>query len=276
MKGRLSVYVPSGKYQLYADSIEPKGAGALQLAYEQLRRQLHGEGLFDPARKRPLPMLPRRIGIVTSLEGAAVRDMIRVLRTRRVPADLVIAPTRVQGEGAAIEIARAIARIARVPHVDVVIVGRGGGSLEDLWAFNEERVARAIAACPVPVISAVGHETDTTIADFVADVRAATPSQAAEIVVQTGQRVPRPDCQRAPPDGPVAAQPSRSPTDGPACESSSDRPSRDFAIASSIATGNESTCTIDSARRYGHGCSARRTACATSPAASTSSTRNDS
>ena len=138
VKGRLSVYVPSGKYQLYADSIEPKGAGALQLAYEQLRRQLHGEGLFDPARKRPLPMLPRRIGIVTSLEGAAVRDMIRVLRTRRAPADLVIAPTRVQGEGAAIEIARAIARIARVPDVDVVIVGRGGGSLEDLWAFNEE------------------------------------------------------------------------------------------------------------------------------------------
>jgi exodeoxyribonuclease VII large subunit len=184
VKGRLSVYVPSGKYQLYADSIEPKGAGALQLAYEQLRKRLQSEGLFDPGRKRPLPMLPRRIGIVTSLDGAAVRDIVRVLRTRRVPADLVISPTRVQGEGAATEIARAITRLVRVPQVDVVIVGRGGGSLEDLWAFNEEVVARAIAACPVPVIAAIGHETDTTIADFVADVRAATPSQGAEIVVR--------------------------------------------------------------------------------------------
>ncbi len=156
----------------------------LQLAYEQLRRRLQAEGLFAPARKRPLPMLPRRIGIVTSLEGAAVRDIVRVLRTRRAPSEIVISPTRVQGEGAAAEIARAIARLARVPDVDVIIVGRGGGSLEDLWAFNEEVVARAIAACPVPVIAAIGHETDTTIADHVADVRAATPSQAAEIVVR--------------------------------------------------------------------------------------------
>ena len=184
VKGRVSVYVPRGRYQLLADSIEPKGAGALQVAFEQLKKRLQAEGLFDPARKRPLPMLPRRIGVVTSLEGAALRDVLRVLRTRRAPADIVISPTRVQGEGAGAEIARAIARVSRVAGVDVLIVGRGGGSLEDLWAFNEEVVARAIAASPVPVIAAVGHEVDTTMADFVADVRAATPSQAAEIVVR--------------------------------------------------------------------------------------------
>jgi exodeoxyribonuclease VII large subunit len=184
VKGRLSVYVPRGRYQLMADSIEPRGAGALQLAFEQLKQRLQTEGLFDAARKRPLPMLPRRIGVVTSIEGAALRDVLRVLRTRRAPADIVISPTRVQGEGASAEIARAIARVCRVPGVDVLIVGRGGGSIEDLWAFNEEVVARAIAAAPIPVIAAVGHEVDTTIADFVADVRAATPSQAAELVVR--------------------------------------------------------------------------------------------
>jgi exodeoxyribonuclease VII large subunit len=183
-KGRVSVFAPRGRYQLMVDAIEPRGEGALRLAFDQLRARLQAEGLFAPARKRPLPMLPRRIGVVTSLDGAALRDVIRVLRTRRAPAEIVISPTRVQGDGAAGEIARAIARVARVPDVDVVIVGRGGGSLEDLWAFNEEVVARAIAACPVPVIAAVGHEVDTTIADFVADVRAATPSQAAEIVVR--------------------------------------------------------------------------------------------
>lgn len=184
VKGRLSVYAPRGRYQLLADSVEPKGAGALQLAFQQLKARLQAEGLFDPARKRTLPMLPRRIGVVTSIEGAALRDVLRVLRTRRAPADIVISPTRVQGDGASAEIARAIRRVTRVPGVDVLIVGRGGGSIEDLWAFNEEIVARAIAASPVPVISAVGHEVDTTIADFVADVRAATPSQAAEIVVR--------------------------------------------------------------------------------------------
>lgn len=183
-KGRVSVFAPRGRYQLIVDAIEPRGEGALRLAFEQLRARLQAEGLFAPVRKRPLPMLPRRIGVVTSLDGAALRDVIRVLRTRRAPAEIVISPTRVQGDGAAGEIARAIARVARVPDVDVVIVGRGGGSLEDLWAFNEEVVARAIAACPVPVIAAVGHEVDTTIADFVADVRAATPSQAAELVVR--------------------------------------------------------------------------------------------
>ena len=184
VQGRLSVYVPRGRYQLIADSIEPRGEGALQLAFEQLKRRLHAEGLFAATRKRAIPMLPRRIGIVTSLEGAALRDMLRVLRTRRAPAEIIISPTRVQGDGAAAEIAHAIRRVARVRDVDVIIVGRGGGSIEDLWAFNEEVVARTIAASPVPVISGVGHEVDTTIADFVADVRAATPSQAAELVVR--------------------------------------------------------------------------------------------
>ncbi len=184
VKGRLSVYVPRGRYQLIADSVEPKGEGARQVAFEQLKKRLQAEGLFAPARKRPIPMLPRRIGVVTSPDGAALRDILRVLRTRRAPAEIIVSPTRVQGDGAAAEIAHAIRRVVRVPNVDVLIVGRGGGSAEDLWAFNEEIVARAIAAAPVPVISAVGHEVDTTIADFVADVRAATPSQAAEIVVR--------------------------------------------------------------------------------------------
>ncbi len=182
-RGRLSVYDPRGEYQLVCEHMEPTGLGALQLAYEQLRTRLAAEGLFDQARKRPLPALPRRIGIVTSRDGAALRDIIRVLRRRYPNAHLVIAPARVQGEGASGEIARAIRLVGRVAGVDVVIAGRGGGSIEDLWSFNEEIVARAIAACPVPVISAVGHETDVTIADFVADLRAPTPSAAAEIVV---------------------------------------------------------------------------------------------
>ncbi|MEP7117966.1 MAG: exodeoxyribonuclease VII large subunit [Acidobacteriota bacterium] len=182
-RGRLSVYDPRGEYQLVCEHMEPRGLGALQLAYEQLRKRLAAEGLFDQARKRPLPSLPRRIGIVTSRDGAALRDIIRVLRRRYPNAHLVIAPTRVQGEGSAAEIARALRLICTVAGVDVVIAGRGGGSIEDLWAFNEEIVARAIASCPVPVISAVGHESDVTIADFVADLRAPTPSAAAEIVV---------------------------------------------------------------------------------------------
>ncbi|MCC7126315.1 MAG: exodeoxyribonuclease VII large subunit [Acidobacteria bacterium] len=183
-RGRISVYEPKGEYQFVCEHMEPQGYGPLQLAYEQLRKKLAAEGLFDEARKRPLPTLPRRIGIVTSIDGAALRDIVRVLRRRYPNAHLVIAPTRVQGEGAAGEVARALRFIARVDDVDVVIVGRGGGSLEDLWAFNEEAVARAIAACPIPVISAVGHETDVTIADFVADLRAPTPSAAAEMVVR--------------------------------------------------------------------------------------------
>ena len=182
-RGRLSLYDVKGEYQLVIDRLEPKGAGALQVAFEQLKRRLEVEGLFAAERKRPLPALPRKIGIVTSLDGAAVRDIVTVLRARYANAHLVIRPARVQGEGAAADVARGLRAIARVPGVDVVIVGRGGGSIEDLWAFNEEVVARAIAACPIPVISAVGHETDVTIADFVADLRAPTPSAAANLVV---------------------------------------------------------------------------------------------
>jgi len=182
-RGRLGVYDPKGEYQIVCEHLEPRGLGALQLAFEQLKQKLQAEGLFDPARKRPLPSLPRKIGIVTSLDGAAIRDIIQVLRRRHPNAHLVIRPTRVQGEGAASDIVRALRALARVPGVDVVIAARGGGSIEDLWAFNEEMVARAIAACPAPVISAVGHEVDFTIADFVADLRAPTPSAAAEMVV---------------------------------------------------------------------------------------------
>src|ERR1700687_4777683 len=182
-RGRVSVYEPKGEYQLVCEHLEPRGLGALQLAFEQLKKRLQGEGLFDAARKRPLPALPRKIGIVTSLEGAAIRDIINVLGRRYANVQMVIRPARVQGEGAALDIARGLRAIGRVPGVDVIIVGRGGGSIEDLWAFNEEVVARAIALSPVPVISAVGHESDVTIADFVADLRAATPSAAAEIVV---------------------------------------------------------------------------------------------
>jgi exodeoxyribonuclease VII large subunit len=182
-RGKISVYEPKGEYQIVCEHLEPQGFGALQLAYEQLKKRLQAEGLFEAARKRSLPALPRKIGIVTSLDGAAVQDIIKVLRRRYSNAHLIIRPARVQGEGAAAEIARGIRAIGRVKGVDVLIVGRGGGSIEDLWAFNEEIVARAIAASPVPVISAVGHETDFTIADFVADLRAPTPSAAAEIVV---------------------------------------------------------------------------------------------
>ncbi|MGE0865987.1 MAG: exodeoxyribonuclease VII large subunit, partial [Vicinamibacterales bacterium] len=183
-RGKISVYDVKGEYQLICEHMEPQGFGPLQVAFEQLKKKLAAEGLFEPARKRPLPALPRRIGLVTSIDGAALRDMVRVLRRRYPNAHLVISPTRVQGEGAAGEVARAIKLVARVSHVDVIIVGRGGGSLEDLWAFNEEVVARAIVASPVPVIAGVGHETDVTIADFVADLRAATPSAAAELVVR--------------------------------------------------------------------------------------------
>jgi exodeoxyribonuclease VII large subunit len=182
-RGRVSVYDAKGEYQIICESFEPRGLGALQLAFEQLRTRLAAEGLFDQSRKRPLPLLPRRIGVVTSLDGAAIQDILTVLKRRYPNAQIVIRPARVQGEGAASDIARGLAAITRLDDVDVVIVGRGGGSMEDLWAFNEEQVARAIAASPVPVISAVGHETDTTIADFVADHRAPTPSAAAEMVV---------------------------------------------------------------------------------------------
>jgi len=182
VRGRISVYEPRGEYQILVSAIDPVGVGALQLAYEQLKERLAAEGLFDADRKRPIPVVPRRIGIVTSPTGAALHDMLRVLRRRNAAVSVLVAPARVQGEGAAGEIAGALDRLGRSGLVEVIIVGRGGGSLEDLWAFNEEKVARAIADSPVPVISAVGHETDVTIADFVADLRAPTPSAAAEVV----------------------------------------------------------------------------------------------
>lgn len=184
-RGRLSVYEPRGEYQLYAEAVQPKGKGALQLAFEQLKEKLRAEGLFDAARKRPLPLRPATIGVVTSAAGAALRDILRVLDRRNARLGILIYPARVQGEGAAAEIAEGIRTLGSLPGVEVLIVGRGGGSLEDLWAFNEEAVARAIAACPRPVISAVGHEVDFTIADFVADLRAPTPSAAAEMVAET-------------------------------------------------------------------------------------------
>ncbi|MBY0496581.1 MAG: exodeoxyribonuclease VII large subunit [Cyanobacteria bacterium] len=183
-RGKVSVYDPKGEYQILCEHLEPKGLGSLQQAFEQLKKKLAAEGLFDPARKRPLPALPRRIGIVTSLDGAALRDIIRVLRRRYPNAHLVLSGTRVQGEGAGREIAHAIRKVERIEDVDVIIVARGGGSLEDLWAFNEEVLARVIAQSQVPIISGVGHETDFTICDFVADLRAPTPSAAAELVVR--------------------------------------------------------------------------------------------
>ena len=182
--GGLDVYAARGEYQLVVELVEPKGLGALQLAFEQLKRKLEAEGLFDQARKRPLPRFPRTIGIVTSPTGAALRDMLHIIARRFGELRVLVAPVRVQGEGAPLEIVEALGDLGEVGELDVVIVGRGGGSIEDLWAFNDERVARAIAACPVPVISAVGHETDFTIADFVADLRAPTPSGAAELVVR--------------------------------------------------------------------------------------------
>ena len=182
-RGRVSVYEPKGEYQIVCEHLQPHGLGALQVAFDQLKRTLEADGLFDASRKRPLPLLPRQIGVVTSLDGAALRDILQVLARRHPTAHVVIRPVRVQGSGAAGQIARGIAQLSGQPGVDVIIVGRGGGSLEDLWAFNEEPVARAIAAAGVPVISAVGHEIDVTISDMVADIRAATPSAAAEMVV---------------------------------------------------------------------------------------------
>jgi exodeoxyribonuclease VII large subunit len=183
-RGRISLYEPRGEYQLVIDYMEPKGVGALQMAFEQLKIRLAQAGLFDPARKRPLPLLPRGIGIVTSPTGAAIRDMLQILRRRFVNLHVCLYPVRVQGDGAAAEIARGVAALNGYPGIDVIIVARGGGSLEDLWAFNEEAVAQAIYASALPVISAVGHEIDYTIADFVADVRAPTPSAAAELVIR--------------------------------------------------------------------------------------------
>ena len=185
VRGSISVYETRGEYQIYVENLEPIGLGALQLAFDQLKKRLEAEGLFDPARKKPLPLLPSRIGIITSPRGAAVRDVVRIL-TRRFPnVHLTVYPVRVQGEGSAEEIVKALKFFNLRKIVDVLILARGGGSMEDLWAFNEEIVARAIFASEISVISGVGHETDFTIADFVSDVRASTPSAAAELVVQT-------------------------------------------------------------------------------------------
>ena len=183
VRGSLGVYEPRGEYQVYVSYIEPVGLGALQLAFEQLKNRLAAEGLFAPERKRSLPFLPEAIGIVTSGRGAALHDMLRILNDRFPDRRVVLRPVKVQGEGAGREIAEAIADLNRFGAVDVIIAGRGGGSLEDLWAFNEEVVARAIFASAIPIVSAVGHEIDFTIADFVADRRAPTPTAAAEMVV---------------------------------------------------------------------------------------------
>ncbi len=181
--GTVTLYERRGEYQITVEFMEPKGVGALQLAFEQLKAKLEADGLFDAMRKRPLPRLPRKIGIITSPTGAAIRDMLTIIGRRFPGLAILIYPVQVQGETAAREIAAALATMGRRSDLDVLIVARGGGSLEDLMAFNEEVVARAIAGSPIPVISAVGHETDVTIADFVADLRAPTPSAAAELVV---------------------------------------------------------------------------------------------
>ncbi|PIE33504.1 exodeoxyribonuclease VII large subunit [candidate division KSB3 bacterium] len=184
MRGSISVYEPRGEYQLIVNYAEPRGAGALQAAFEQLKQRLGEEGLFDQRFKQSLPLLPKKIGVVTSATGAAIRDILNVLNRRFANLHIMIAPVRVQGSEAPAEIVHAIEMFNQLSDVDVLIVGRGGGSLEDLWAFNEEVVARAIFESGIPVISAVGHEIDFTIADFVADLRAPTPSAAAELVVQ--------------------------------------------------------------------------------------------
>ncbi len=195
IRGHLTLYEAKGEYQIIVDYIEPRGAGALQAAFEALKEKLRAEGLFDPGRKKAIPVLPWRIGLITSATGAALGDLLKVLKRTALPLSILIYPVAVQGEGAADEIGRALDALNRrslrssAERIDLLILARGGGSLEDLWAFNEEIVTRAIARSEIPVVSAVGHETDTTIADFVADLRAPTPSVAAEIVVRSANEV---------------------------------------------------------------------------------------
>ena len=186
-RGRINVYEPRGEYQLLVEVVEPKGKGALQLAFEQLKEKLKKEGLFDPKFQKKLPLLPKKVGVVTSPRGAAIVDILRTLERRFARLHILIYPVKVQGEGAADEIVKGIDYLGHLLDIDVIIVGRGGGSTEDLWAFNEEKVARSIFRCPIPIISAVGHEIDFTIADFVADIRASTPSVAAEMVIEKEQ-----------------------------------------------------------------------------------------
>ena len=188
-RGRVSVYERRGEYQLILEEVEPKGIGALQLAFLQLKDRLEKEGLFDPAHKKPIPMIPQTIGIVTSPTGAVIRDMLHIIHRRFENVHILLHPVRVQGEGASLEIAKAIEDFNKRMNVDVIIVGRGGGSLEDLWSFNEEIVVRAIYHSKIPIVSAVGHETDYTISDFVADLRAPTPSAAAELVVRDKREI---------------------------------------------------------------------------------------
>lgn len=182
IRARISVYEPRGEYQLLAEFIEPAGAGLLKQQFEQLKAKLAAEGLFAPERKRPLPVNPRRVGVITSPTGAAVRDIITVLARRAPGIELIIYPCQVQGETAAAQLRNMLSTAIRRNEVDVLIIGRGGGSIEDLWCFNDEALARAVADCPIPIVSAVGHEIDFALTDFVADVRAATPSAAAELV----------------------------------------------------------------------------------------------
>src|SRR5215813_412745 len=189
LRGRVTIYEGRGELQLSAEYLEPKGAGALQIAFEQLKGKLEAEGLFDAARKKPIPALPRRIGIVTSPQAAALRDILNILRRRHHSANVLIFPAQVQGETAAGEVAAGIRHFSRTKNVDVIIVARGGGSAEDLAAFNHEGLARTVASSPIPIISAVGHETDFTIIDFVADLRAPTPSAAAELVIRSRQEI---------------------------------------------------------------------------------------
>ncbi len=181
-RGKLSVYPPRGAYQMVVTSLEPVGIGEWQLAFEQLRAKLEAEGLLDPLKKRPIPLFPRRVGVVTSLAGAALRDILSALKRRNRNVNVIISPAKVQGEGSAEEIAQAIGYLQALPDLDVILVARGGGSIEDLWSFNTEVVARAVASSTIPIISGVGHETDITICDLVADLRAPTPTAAAELV----------------------------------------------------------------------------------------------
>ena len=188
-RGRISVYEPSGRYQLYIEDMQPDGVGALTLAFEQLKKSLAQKGLFDNAHKKPLPKFPKTIGVITSPTGAAVQDITNIIRRRFPSADIVIAPVLVQGESAPEQLVRAVNKFSASKIADVVIIGRGGGSAEDLWAFNDEQLAYAVYNCETPIISGVGHETDFTVCDFVADVRASTPSAAAELAVPDRQEL---------------------------------------------------------------------------------------
>lgn len=188
-RGRISVYEPSGRYQLYIEDMQPDGVGALTLAFEQLKKSLAQKGLFDNAHKKPLPKFPKTIGVITSPTGAAVQDITNIIRRRFPSADIVLAPVLVQGESAPEQLVRAVNKFSASKIADVIIIGRGGGSAEDLWAFNDEQLAYAVYNCETPIISGVGHETDFTVCDFVADVRASTPSAAAELAVPDRQEL---------------------------------------------------------------------------------------